>query len=292
MSELAPIFDYADSKLGAAMSRGGMINTAEEVVLSNIRSAIARQHQQARPFPPNGNRVCLVGSGPTLNDTVDELRDLYFDGAKVVTCNGAYHWCIERNIRPSMQVVLDARPSNARFLEPAVPKCHYMLASQCAPEAFDAVADRENVWIFHAHAGDDTQTTEILDGYYGKNRWVGIGGGVTVGTRAIVLLRMLGYMRFDLFGVDCCWKGDVHHAMPQPENEKDRRIEVTVADAEGNNERLFTCSPWQLKQAEDFAQLMKTMGDNFTLSIHGDSMLAHMAAVGDITLATDEATAT
>jgi hypothetical protein len=274
---LAPVFAYSDARLEHAMA-SGEVNVTDDAILANIRSAIRRGHPQIAPCAPKPDRVCVVGSGPSLNDTVDELRQLYFEGAKIVTMNGAYQWCLERNFRPSTQIVLDARASNARFLQPAVPQCRYLLASQCAPELWDAVEGREHVWIFHSHIGEATDTPigAELDGYYGKGYWCGVGGGVTVATRAIVLLRMLGYLRFDLFGVDCCWLDGQHHAFPQPENEHDRRMSVQLALTDTETDaRTFTCSPWQLKQLENFIHLVKMTGDDFLLNVHGDGMLAH-----------------
>jgi len=289
MSDLAPIFAYTDPRLGDAMTNG-LVNVDDDGVLANVQAAIGRQHPQVHPVPPRGDRVCLVGSGPTLNDTADELRDLVFAGAKLVTMNGAYHWCLERNLQPRTQIVLDARPSNARFVDPVTPQCRYMVASQCAPDTWNAVAGRENVWIFHASTGDDTPVSRELDAYYGQGRWCPIGGGVTVATRAIMLLRLLGYLRFDLFGVDSCWKGAEHHAFPQPENARDKRMEVTI-DGGGLPPRRFICSPWQLKQAEDFANIIRIHGDEFLLNVHGDGMLAYLlqtgASVQDAAIATD-----
>jgi hypothetical protein len=118
----------------------GTINTPDEGLLANIRHSIRLGYPQVRPQPAQHDRVCLVGGGPSLESTFDELRDLYFAGAKVVTVNGSYQWCLDRNIRPSAHVVLDARPENARFVNPAIPQCKYLIASQCAPETWAQMA--------------------------------------------------------------------------------------------------------------------------------------------------------
>lgn len=133
----------------------GRVNVTDEVILANVASSIRRGHPQVRPQKPSHDRIALVGGGPSLNDTVDELKDLLQEGAKLVTVNGAYQWCLERNLTPQTQIVMDARASNARFLDPALPRCNYLLASQCAPESWDRVEGRPNVWIFHAAAGSD-----------------------------------------------------------------------------------------------------------------------------------------
>jgi hypothetical protein len=200
---LPAIIDYQDPAVADQMARGQM-NTAEERQIANIASAIRRGYPQFRTGPNRGERICLVGSGPSLESTLPELRQLVWEGATLVTLNGAYHWCIERNLRPQTQIVMDARPSNVKFVEPDVPKCNYMIASQCASALWDAVAGRPNVWIWHPVVRTEGGPTKLLDDFYG-GQWVGIGGGTTVATRAIYLLRTAGYLRFDLFGIDCCW---------------------------------------------------------------------------------------
>src|SRR5678816_1351328 len=195
----------------------GNINTPDERLVANIAHSIRLGYPQLRPQPAQGERVCLVGGGPSLEDTFGELRDLYFSGAKVVTVNGSYQWCIDRNIRPSAQIVLDARPENARFVQPAIPQCKYLLASQCAPETWAAVEGRPDVWIWHAVAQDNVLAKPVLDAYY-LGQWMPTPGGTTVVMRALSILRSIGYLRFDLFGVDSCVMGTKHHAYAQPEN--------------------------------------------------------------------------
>jgi hypothetical protein len=254
----------------------GRINTDDATLLANIEHGIRLGHPQVRPQAPQMNRVVLVGGGPSLNDTLDELRDLYFDGAEVVTVNGAYQWCLDRNIRPSGQIVLDARPGNARFVTPAVPKCRYFLASQCAPETWAAVEGRPFVWIWHAVGSDNTVLRPTLDAYY-AGQWMPTPGGTTVIVRALLLLRALGFLRFDLFGVDSCYMHGQHHAYAQPENESDRAYPFTAHWADHpERSRTFMCAPWMAKQVECFLQSIKLHGEEFLLHVHGDGFLAYV----------------
>jgi len=289
------VIDYANADVAHAMANGEM-NTEEPQILANIASSIRRGWPQMRRDPNRPDRICLVGSGPSLADTWSELRQLVWEGATLVTLNGAYHYCLERNLRPQTQIVMDARPSNARFVQPLVPKCNYLLASQCAPEVWDAVDGRENVWIWHPVVKTEANATELLNRYYG-GQWMGVGGGTTVASRAIFLLRTAGYLRYDLFGIDCCWMGDEHHALPQPENANDaknkHRIRASVRGSEESRE--FLVSPWMLKQAEDFLTMMQINGKHFSLTVHGDGLLAYLmrllatASVEDVQLTQETA---
>jgi hypothetical protein len=252
----------------------GNINTDDAQLLANIRHSIRLGYPQVKPQHPQRERVCLVGGGPSLDDTFGELRDLYFSGAKVVTVNGAYQWCLDHNIRPSAQIVLDARAGNARFVDPVVPQCRYLLASQCAPETWAAVEGRPDVWIWHAVAGDNPTAKPVLDEYY-RGMWMATPGGTTVIIRAITVLRALGFLRFDLFGVDSCYMGRQHHAYEQPENDTDRAYPFVVYPT-GHPEmaRTFHCAPWHAKQLECFLQTVRLNGHQFLLNIHGDGLLA------------------
>lgn len=253
------------------------LNTPEETMLAQVQASIRRGHPQVWPSGLKPDRIALVGGGPSLDSTLPELVDLIRQGAKLVTVNGSYRWCVENNLQPSAQVVLDARAGSARFVEPEIPKCRYYLASQTQPSVWDAVDGREHVGIWHAVAPEsDSDIGKTLTEYY-AGAWHGVAGGTTVITRAIGLLRMIGYLRFDLFGVDSCFFGETHHAYAQVENEQDRKFRVTVHPT-GHPEqgRDFWCAPWHLKQAEDFAQIVRVLGDKFLLNVHGDGLIAYM----------------
>lgn len=266
------------------MELHGKINVDEDFLLSNISYAVRQGATQVRPDPPKPDRVILIGGGPSLADPAifETIRTMLWEGNTfLVTMNGAYHWAIERNLRPNTQIVMDAQPHNARFVDPPVPNCRYLLASQCHPKVWDAVKGRSNVWIFHAAAGGDDRVTDYLNKFYGEKHWYGVSGGTTVATRSISVLRTLGYIRFELFGVDSCWMGNVHHAYSQPENDKDRRMKVDIHPA-GHPEmvRTFQCSPWHMKQVEDFIQVIRVNGQHFLLSVHGDGMIAYLLQSG------------
>lgn len=262
----------------------GEMNTPEPVILEQVARSIRRGHPQVWGQPIQADRVALVGGGPSLAATEAELVDLVHHGAKVVTVNNAHRWCLARNIRPSAHIVLDARPRQAHFVEPAIPRCHYLLASQCHDDTWNAVAGRE-VRIWHAGAPDG-ELKPLLDAYY-LGHWQPIVGGTTVIMRALMLLRCLGYLRFDLFGVDSCYLDGQHHAYPQPENDSDRRLTVNVTPP-GHPERAraFTCAPWHIKQLECFLETIRTNGETFAARVHGDGLLAfalrELAGIEDV----------
>ena len=247
-------------------------NVSDDVILAQVAQNIRRMLPQVYPHPPNTETVALVCGGPSLKTTEKELVAAYWAGAKVVAVNGAYQWCIDRNIRPSCMVMLDARQFNSRFVITPVEGCRYLLAAQCHPDTFDICKDRD-VTIWHCLSAGEAEL-DLLKAYY-FNRLNPVTHGTTVAIRAIQLLNMLGFKSFEIFGLDSCWLGDDHHAYQQQENEADKEY-ITWLRPEGREDLWcqFTCAPWHMRQAHDFQNLVGSEGNNFRLNVHGDGLIA------------------
>jgi hypothetical protein len=253
-------------------------NVSDDVLLEQIAHNIRRGLPQARPHAPHPAPALLVCGGPSLATTERELVDAYWRGGKVITTNGAFAWCIARNIRPSATVMLDAREFNARFVADAVPECNYLLAAQCHPAAFDLCADR-SVFIWHALTAGQGEL-DMLDAFYWKQHWP-VSVGTTVGIRAISLLRMLGFESIEIFGLDSCWLDRKHHAYEQQENDHEPAISVWLRpDGRDDLAKQFLCAPWHMKQATDFQELIRERGHMFRLSVHGPGLIAEILKTG------------
>lgn len=281
-----PRFDL--EKVFPISFEGEHLNVDDDVIHEQVAHAIRLGLPQAMPYDENHEVVALVCGGPSLAETERELVEAHWSGAKIVTVNGAYKWCVERNLKPSATVVLDAREFNQRFADPAVIGCRYLLASQCHPSTFEACRGRD-VLLWHALSTGDPEV-ELLDAFYGghlitKDDQQGHGCyfpitlGTTVGLRAISLMRMLGFRRFHIFGLDSCWLGDRHHAYEQSENNDDGRLNIWLKP-EGIEAKRFVCSTWQAKQAEDFMKLVQERGNLFDINVHGPGLIATMIRTG------------
>lgn len=264
-----------DSLIIDNLNLRGEMNTANEVVTAHIEASMRRGVAQIWPQGLQTQRVCLLGGGPSLNETLPALNELLRGGAKLVTTNGAYHWALDHNLVPSAQIILDARETNARFVDPALPNCQYLLASQCHPALWDRVVERPHVWIWHA-LGLDGPQADLLNRHYGEKRWIPVPGGSTVAMRSLALLRVLGFTRIDLFGVDSCWLHGQHHAYEQHENAQERALRVQ-ARPDGHDDLIkeFWVAPWHLAQVSDFLHFLGVKTE-MHVTVHGDGLLAHV----------------
>lgn len=255
----------------------GELNIEEEAIRANVRTNLDAGWQQVRPYEPQHTEVMILGGGPSLNDQLDTIRQMRDAGAKLVTLNGAYHWAIEHGLPVSAQIVVDARPFNARFTHPVQDRTLYLIGSQCDPSVLEGLP-KERTFLWHTTA---EAIRDILEEKC-PGEWFGVPGGCTVLLRAIPLLKMLGYRKFHLFGCDSCTTeverineasgnsvfAHEHHAYVQPENDGVPLYPAIV----GN--RTFHCTAWQIAQATEFMSLIRVMGDLFELEVHGEGLLA------------------
>lgn len=252
---------------GEDFAKTGRVNTDFDTLVSNIRTNVAANYQQATPHIKNNVEIMILGGGPSLDDFEDEIRKNRTAGMPLVCTNATYNWCLERGITPSALVIVDARPFNSRFISQVVPSCKYFFASQCHPSLFETVP-REQIWMWHSVASNEA--ADVLDSCYGDELWYPVPGGSTVMLRAFVLFRMLGFHKMHVYGFDSCMRDDAHHAYPQVENDAEVTVNVTIAD------RTFRCQAWMASQAQEFIEQMKMMGDEVDLNVRGDGLISHI----------------
>lgn len=245
----------------------GTLNSEQEVIRSNIKQALERNLQEVMPYEKNDIPVMILAGGPSMNDYAEEIVSRRKAGEKMITVNGAYNWALNRGINPSATIVVDSREFNKRFIEPSIPDCHYLLASQCHPSTFDS-APRNQTLLWHSAIDEDM--LKYLESYYqGTGKvWYPVLGGSTVMLRALPLMVLLGYSKFEVFGFDSCLMDGKHHSYQQDENDHSTILQVVV------NGRTFHCHPWMVSQAQEFLDLMQLMAEHIELVVHGDGLIA------------------
>ena len=243
------------------------VNEDKDKIRENIKANVQLDLPQVRPYETQWEKtINLVCGGASLKDeqVYQHLLDKYLRGVKVITVNGSYKWCLEMDIKPSAQIVLDSRGFNNRFVDPIIDKCKYLISSQCHPSVFENLKERD-VYIWHC-AGDDN--FDLLKEVYG-NDYFPVMGGSTVTSRAIHLLRMLGFPKLEIYGFDSCIM-DHHHAYEQSENDDEPVLNVMISGKE------FKCTAAQYHQAKEFVDMISKTGEHYELAVHGDGLISHI----------------
>lgn len=240
-------------------------NVSDTDLARNIRHSGARGFRWLEEKPAHTGTALVVGGGPSLGESIEEIRARSRCGHPVFALNGAAKLLAEHDIAVDWQVMLDAKPANVGLLSPAAHR--FLMASQVAPGVLDTLPTYL-VTLFHAQSIPGLRELLPAD----RPAPVLVGGGTTVLTRAMVAIHLMGYRLQHLFGVDSSFRGDTHHAYPQAMNDLDRATEVMVGG------RSFLSCPWMIAQVGEFQTVAAHLADlDSEIIVHGDGLLPAVA---------------
>lgn len=243
------------------------LNTSMDVMIRQSQENMGRGLPMFEEIPPHDIEALIVGGGPSLKDTLTNLRFRKARGGVIYALNGTHDWLIERGIIPDFHVLLDARPDNVCFVQKPHKKVVYLVAAQCHSSIYEALRGFEVVqWV----ACTDTPENDAK--MVGNRPVMIVGGGATVALKTMNLAFLAGHRKMSIFGMDSSYRDEANHAYPQPLNDAESRMTIHAAGKD------FICAPWMAKQAIEFqAQARQLMGEGVRLTVHGDGLIPHIA---------------
>lgn len=270
---------------------GGIVTSAATPVdesMDNVRANVRRglpwfhhtsilKDDNARPNVP----VALVGGGPSIKETFVELIDF----STIMICGSSHDWVQEHSPRvPKYCVVCDPDPIAANYLKNPNKDTRYFIASQCHPAVFDALTGHDvHMWHSWPVGPADESVKQFLNEH--TPGWIAVGGGCTVGLRAISMVLMMGFSDLHFFGFDSCLAiSDDHHAYPFIDPEKESlgdiyEVRMGMESAGGPKERVYRLAGYHLAQAEHYKQTLMAFGHAFKPTFHGDGLLTDLQAM-------------
>lgn len=252
-------------KIGVDTKFVSVLNTDANQMLEQARVNLKRGLPQFKVEQPHERAAAIVGGGPSLEESLDELRAMKSSGADIYALNGAHDYLLDNGIRPDFHVLLDSRPANISFVQRPQQGIKYLVAAQCHPDIFDALAGHDVVqWVAWIPGAD------ALAQEFDQNMQF-VGGGNTVGLKALTLCAFSGYRDLHLFGYDSSYRDGENHAYKQPLNDGESTMSVMVGG------RVFHCARWMGRQAYLFQHHLRelsAMGVN--VSVYGDGLIPWM----------------
>lgn len=175
--------------------------SAQESV-EHIQSSCARGLEDTEIHEPHDRTLALCGYAPSLHDY---LNDLSKETADVATTSGSHDVLIDYGIIPAYHMEADAHKHKALFMTKPRDDIHYYLASRCHPDCFDNVlAKTKDVHIWHLFHSKE-ENDEVKKTY---PKALFIQGAVSIMGRSMCLGMVLGYRRFNIYGMDCSFPWD------------------------------------------------------------------------------------
>tara|TARA_Y100000310_G_scaffold181396_2_gene181335 strand:- start:8689 stop:9459 length:771 start_codon:yes stop_codon:yes gene_type:complete len=207
----------------------------------------------------NDGTFVVVGSGPTVKDFVEEIREEKALNRPICGVKGAYDFLVENEITPHFY--LSVEPRDRPLLHPQKDSL-FLVASRCHPNMFKKLKDYQ-VLVWNAWGGEFEQPFYENDLAYG--------GGSTSGLRAISIGYILGFRKFHLYGFDSCLiggekrigQGDVHGDI--------KTMSVIVGG------KHFTASIAMAEQANTFQEIYEYV-KGITIKSFGDGLITAIIA--------------
>jgi hypothetical protein len=260
----------------------GRVNVEEEKLIENVKYSASLGLPSIMPFECQETEIMLICGGPSLNDFTEEITQNRKDGMKLVTVNGSYQWAMAHGLKPSLQILIDAREFNKRFTEQSElsDETKFVVSSSSDPAVFENLPP-DRTWLIHTSLSSDIM--DVIEKEFGAlyAKTFPIPGGCTVALRSLAALRMMGFYKIHVYGFDSCLRGDEHHAYEQAENNKDSEDAMTITVAPGSSyEKEFRVAPWMIFQAMDFKKMAINLMGDVNLNIKGDGLIAYMVETG------------
>lgn len=235
-------------------------NTPDDQLYRNIKANSARNNEWMKLQDEHNGVAILCGSGPSLRDSIDEIKELIKQGGKVFALNNAANYLSSIGIMADYQVILDARPETADLIGPAR---EHLFASQVHPDCFDAMPSAK---IWHLQIENIDEYIPVVDGDI-----LFIGGAASVGNTATCLAYSMGYRKMHCFGYDSSNKGESSHAIHQKMNDGEPLCSVRFLDKD------YTCSITMKMQAERFLETGSALRiAGCDIEVHGYGLLPDM----------------
>lgn len=259
-------------KLGGLteFTQGTGMNVSYEAALENVRLNSARDVPWFIGEGPHKDTLVIVGGAPSLKESVDAINAHRQRGARILALNNAGAFLNSHGITPDALMVCDARPENVVFVRADAKR--YILASQCDPSLFEEAKDKD-VHLVHLWVCDEMR--DVLLPYEETQPICLIGGGSTVGLRAIFLGIVSGYQKIHVYGMDSSFSDSKHHAYEQTLNDTDKAMEVFVPALD----RHYVVAPWMARQASEFRDIAwpACKENKIKLKVHGKGLIPDMA---------------
>lgn len=234
--------------------------TDQEKLAENIRSAHRRDARWLVPADAHDGTGIIVAGGPSLRRELESLKLHKSMGAKIFALNNTPAYLAQVGIRADAQILMDGQPEVVNYVTKQMPTQRFY-CSTCDPAVLDAAGGELILWNALIE-GILNAVPEAKDPF--------IGGGLTVGTRAIGLLYMLGYRKIHIYGLDSSYDGMDGHAYPQGDY-------MTLLDVTAMG-KTYRTSPQLLKQADEFQELLpEILRSGVCLYVHGEGLIPDIA---------------
>lgn len=254
-----------------------------DTVPGNITYAGTLGIEELKVEPVKAGKMIIVGSGPSMVNYLDKIRELRADKKNALfVVNNAHPYLIKQGIAPQGALIFEIMKRAYDCLERPHPDCTYYICSICDPYAFDQLRDNKCL-VWHC-ASEVWSHIKALGDAFGKIDDQGklmppmlVGGGFTTFLRTLSVGYVLGYRDYELFGFESSFEGEHSHFFGTPDyggpvTECYAVVQQPTPD-NPKGVRRFMSKAYLIRQADEFRKHCEQVGSTVKMRVHGDGLL-------------------
>lgn len=260
------VFMMKAGGFGAIETSDNFEPSQETDALDNIRANGKHKLPYLRYREPRPETLLIVGGGPSLLKTFPTLKEKIAAGGKVFAVNDTHDWLIKRGILPDYMGCIEVAPwPRGKFCTLANDHTEYLLASIGHPTIIEHVLGKK-ITVYHPWCGigEDPVINEFDHG------GVIVYGAEAISIRALNLGKILGFSKFEMFGVDGSFQDNMPSHAYFDEKHKWPVVNFFCAG------RSFRSTFYLARQVDDLRRVLALCDVLRDLKTHGDGMLQHM----------------
>lgn len=241
------------------------VNNSRQAIVDNIRINARRGLPELKQSEWNAIPLMIVAGGPSLHEFLPIIR-AYKPDCHILAVNGAYKFLRAQGIEPEHFILIDSRADNVTHVDSPYEETNHCLASQVHPDVFEALRDHQ-VTMFHLG------TATALEAAPGRSYLTAPIGMASV--HAIYVGAALGYRTQFLFGYDFSRSSQSSYAFPQPLNDTDEFLDITLAG------KTYRTTLALARTAQQFVQAISPVmrACELNVQMYSDGLLSAMLQV-------------
>lgn len=253
---------------GANKLAGITVKTATptDQIVQNIKENVKLNFREIHDCSEWRERVpiAIVGGGPSLRTEIHKLKDFKY----IIAAGSVHDYLVVNKIIPTWTALCDPDPIILNYIRHLPKETKFLVASQCDPMVYKHLSNRgADIIKWHLY-GEDYDM-----GIYGENTFA-VGGGCTIGTRAMIIAMCFGFFNLHLFGMDTCLNKDEHHAYEWSDATQEKIYDSQEIYFEKDGPR-FEVAGYHLGQLFDLKTILKQFGNRLNITVYGDSLLSY-----------------
>jgi uncharacterized Rossmann fold enzyme len=223
---------------------------------------------------PHEGTCHIIGAGPSVLEFEDALRYIRSNNTDLVmTLYGAHTWAINCGIVPHIHVVFESDLEDVTHALGGPPhnEVTYYVCSHCDRTIFDQLEGHKCV-LWHAECPPQGYHEAIARLFPGEFM---VHGGYATFFRSMTIAIILGYRKFELYGMDSSFE-ESSHLKGYAIADKEPRVVVWAKHPQTEELKQFTSQGGLVFQASEFLRFCKINQSGLKIRINGDGLLRYL----------------